>query len=124
MKESGGIIYDALSHHINLLSMYGGKIKKITKSEMKLAYNDVNVNDTGLLLIYFNNIFGIIFGNQFQKPNVDELEFIGTKSNIIFDRIQNHITILKKGRRILKKFKETYDDLFKNQINDFINCKK
>ena len=92
---------------------------------MKLAYTDVNVNDTGLLLIYFKKkIFGIIFGNQFQKPNIDELEFIGTNSNIIFDRIQNQITILKKGRRILKKFKETYDDLFKNQINDFINCKK
>lgn len=125
MKESGGIIYDALSHHINLLSLYGGKIKKITKSEMKLAYTDVNVNDTGLLLIYFKKkIFGIIFGNQFQKPNIDELEFIGTNSNIIFDRIQNQIIILKKGRRILKRFKETYDDLFKNQINDFINCKK
>ena len=57
MKESGGIIYDALSHHINLLSLYGGKIKKITKSEMKLAYTDVNVNDTGLLLIYFKKKF-------------------------------------------------------------------
>ena len=106
MKESGGIIYDALSHHINLLSLYGGKIKKITKSEMKLAYTDVNVNDTGLLLIYFKKNFGIIFGNQFQKPNIDELEFIGTNSNIIFDRIQNQITILKKGRRILKNSKK------------------
>ena len=71
---------------------------------MKLAYTDVNVNDTGLINL-FQKIFGIIFGNQFQKPNIDELEFIGTNSNIIFDRIQNQITILKKGRRILKKFK-------------------
>ena len=37
MSESGGIVFDALSHHINLLAYYGGKIKKISKDEMKLV---------------------------------------------------------------------------------------
>ena len=31
MNESGGIVYDALSHHINLLTYFMGKIKRLKK---------------------------------------------------------------------------------------------
>ena len=97
MSESGGIVFDALSHHINLLAYYGGKIKKISKDEMKLSFTDIDVNDTALISINLkNNIYGIIFGNQFQKPNIDEIEFIGTKNNILFNRINNRLYLLKK----------------------------
>ena len=125
MNESGGIVFDALSHHINLLSYYGGKIKKILKSEMKLTYTDINVNDTALISIFFKNkILGVIFGNQFQKPNIDEIEFIGTKKNLIFDRIKNQLFLINKDKKLLKSFKETYDDLFSMQIKYFLLCMK
>ena len=125
MNESGGIVFDALSHHINLLAYYGGKIIKIIKSEMKLVYTDINVNDTALILINFkNNILGIIFGNQFQKPNIDEIEFIGTTSNLIFDRIKNQLFLVNKDKRLLKSFDEAYEDLFFNQMKNFISCIK
>ena len=125
MSDSGGIIFDALSHHLNLLTYYAGKIRKINKSEMKLVYSDINVNDTALISIHFkNNVFGIIFGNQFQKPNIDEIEFIGTKSNIIFDRINNRLYLVNKNKRLIKSFNETYEDLFLNQIKNFLGCLK
>ena len=125
MNESGGIVFDALSHHINLLSYYGGKIKKILKSEMKLTYTDINVNDTALISIFFKNkILGFIFGNQFKKPNTDEIEFIGTKKNLIFDRIKNQLFLINKDKKLLKSFKETYDDLFSMQIKNFLLCMK
>ena len=125
MNEGGGIVFDALSHHINLLSYYGGKIKKIIKSEMRLVYTDINVNDTALISIHFkNNILGIIFGNQFQKPNIDEIEFIGTKSNLIFDRIKNQLFLVNKDKRLLKSFDEAYEDLFFNQMKTFLSCIK
>ena len=125
MSDSGGIVFDALSHHLNLLTYYAGKIRKINKSEMKLVYSDINVNDTALISIQFkNNIFGIIFGNQFQKPNIDEIEFIGTKSNIIFDRINNRLYLVNKNKRLIKSFNETYEDLFLNQIKNFLGCLK
>ena len=125
MSDSGGIIFDALSHHLNLLTYYAGKIRKINKSEMKLVYSDINVNDTALISIHFkNNIFGIIFGNQFQKPNIDEIEFIGTKSNIIFDRINNRLYLVNKNKRLMKSFNETYEDLFLSQIKNFLGCLK
>jgi len=125
MNESGGIVFDALSHHINLLAYYGGKIIKIIKSEMKLVYTDINVNDTALISINFkNNIFGIIFGNQFQKPNIDEIEFIGTKNNLIFDRIKNQLFLINKNKTLIKSFDETYRDLFSNQMKNFLGCIK
>ena len=125
MSDSGGIIFDALSHHLNLLTYYAGKIRKINKSEMKLVYSDINVNDTALISIHFkNNVFGIIFGNQFQKPNIDEIEFIGTKSNIIFDRINNKLYLVNKNKRLIKSFNETYEDLFLSQIKNFLGCIK
>lgn len=125
MKESGGIVYDALSHHINLQSYIAGQIKKIKKEEMRLVFNDIKVNDTALISIKFNNkIIGTIFGNQFQKPNIDEIEFIGTKNNLIYDRIENHLFIVNKNRKLLKKFSEKYEDLFKKQIENFLICIK
>lgn len=125
MSDSGGIVFDALSHHLNLLAYYAGKIRKINKSEMKLVYRDINVSDTALISIYFkNNVFGIIFGNQFQKPNIDEIEFIGTKSNIIFDRINNKLYLINKNKRLIKSFNETYEDLFLSQIKNFLGCIK
>ena len=125
MSDSGGIVFDALSHHLNLLAYYAGKIRKINKSQMKLVYRDINVSDTALVSIHFkNNVFGIIFGNQFQKPNIDEIEFIGTKSNIIFDRINNKLYLINKNKRLIKSFNETYEDLFLSQIKNFLGCIK
>ena len=125
MSDSGGIVFDALSHHLNLLAYYAGKIRKINKSEMKLVFRDINVSDTALISIHFkNNVFGIIFGNQFQKPNIDEIEFIGTKSNIIFDRINNKLYLINKNKRLIKSFNETYEDLFLSQIKNFLGCIK
>ena len=125
MSESGGIVFDALSHHINLLSYYGGKINNCNKTEMRLAFKDIKVNDTAIISINFkNNIFGIIFGNQFQKPNIDEIEFIGTKNNLIFDRIKNQLFLVNNKKRLIKYFNETYEDLFKNQMKNFISCVK
>ena len=125
MKESGGIIYDALSHHLNLQSFFAGKIKEVKKEEMRLVFKEIKVNDTGLITIKFKNkILGSIFGNQFQKQNIDQTEFIGTKNNMIYDRIQNHLFLINKKKRLIRKFKETYDDLFKKQINNYLLCVK
>ena len=119
-NQGGGIIYDALTHHLNLMSYYGGKIKEIKKYEDRLEYKDIKVSDSGILIIkFFNNIMGIIYGNQFQKPNIDEIEFIGTKGNLIFDRIKNEILLIGKKEKKIKRFSENYDDMFLKQISFF-----
>ena len=87
----------------------------------KMIHNEQNVL---ILLITVNNILGIIFGNQFQKPNIDEIEFIGTKNNIIFDRIKNKLYLVNNNKRLIKSFNETYEDLFLKQIKNFLGCIK
>ena len=122
-NQGGGIIYDALTHHLNLMSFYGGKIKEIKKYEDRLEYKDIKVSDSGIMIIkFYKKIMGIIYGNQFQKPNIDEIEFIGTKGNLIFDRIKNTISIVGKKETKIKKFNETYEDMFKKQITFFLYC--
>ncbi len=124
-NQGGGIIYDALTHHLNLMSFYGGKIKEIKKYEDRLEYKDIKVSDSGIMIIkFYKKIMGIIYGNQFQKPNIDEIEFIGTKGNLIFDRIKNTISIVGKKETKIKKFNETYEDMFKKQIRFFLYCIK
>ena len=125
MNESGGIVYDALSHHINLLTYFMGKIKKIKKTELKLSFKDIQVNDTGILTILFEKKkLGLVFGNQFQKPNIDEIEFIGTNKNLVFNRLENKLFILSNKKKLIKTFNETYEDIFKRQIDNFLLCKR
>ena len=126
MSDSGGIVFDALSHHLNLLAYYAGKIRKINKSEMKLVYTDINVSDTALisistLKIMFLELYLVI---NFKSRISDEIEFIGTKSNIIFDRINNKLYLINKNKRLIKSFNETYEDLFLSQIKNFLGCIK
>jgi len=125
MSQGGGIVHDALSHHINLITYFAGKIEKIKKTELKLSYKDIQVNDTAILTIFFKkNKLGLIFGNQFQKPNIDEIEFIGTKKNLVFNRIDNKLYISDDKKKLMRVFNEKYDDLFKRQVSSFLLCKK
>ena len=106
------------------MSFYLGKIKKIDVFKKNIELKEVNVNDTALLNLYFkNNSFGFIFGNQFQKPNVDEFEFIGTRGNLSFNRIQNKL-LLHKEKKIflLRKFNQSYEEMFETQIYNFIRA--
>ena len=125
-KTGGGIVFDALTHHLNLITFFGGSIKNIKVFKKNLEIKNVKVPDTSLLEIKLKNgIYAFIFGNQFQKPNVDEIEMIGTKGNLKFDRIQNNIFYLTEYKSILiKKFKESYEDMFKKQITNYINSIK
>ena len=121
-RTGGGIVFDALTHHLNLISYFAGKIQKIKIFEKNLEIKDVKVSDTSSMEIkMFNGIYAFVFGNQFQKPNFDEIEFIGTKGNLKFERIQNKLFYLNENKSILlKKFTESYEDMFKKQIANYI----
>ena len=125
-KTGGGIVFDALSHHINLISFFSGKIKKIKIFEDNLEIKDVKVSDTSLLVIkMINGVNAYLFGNQFQKPNIDEIEFIGTKGNLIFERIENKLFYQNEyKKKLIKKFTENYEDMFKNQILNYLKSIK
>ena len=121
-KDGGGIVFDALTHHINLQCFFAGPIKKLDTIEKRLAFKNIQVSDTALLTIEFKSkIFGIVFGNQFQIPNIDEIEFIGDKNNIIFDRIKNKVFLKRENKKkLLKKFSQSYEIMFKKHLFHYI----
>ena len=122
IKTGGGVTRDALTHHINLASFFLGKILHIDIFEKRISFKDVKVPDTASLKLSFKkNYHCEIFGNQFQKPNIDEMEIIGEKGNLKFNRIDNKLYLIDSySKKMIKQFDETYDEIFKNQILNFI----
>lgn len=122
-KTGGGIVLDALTHHLNLISFLSGSIKNIKVSAKNIEIKEVSVPDTATMEIQMTNgVLAFIFGNQFQKPNIDEIELIGTKGNLKFERLQNKLFLITENKLLLlKQFKENYDDMFKKQISNYIN---
>lgn len=122
-KTGGGIVLDALTHHLNLISFFSGRIKNIKVSSKNLEIKEVSVPDTATMEVELSNgVLAFIFGNQFQRPNIDEVELIGTKGNLKFERLQNKLFLITENKSLLiKKFKENYNDMFKKQISNYIN---
>ena len=82
----GGAILDAATHMIDQLIWIIGKPKEVSCMFDRLVLKGTNTEDTCLINIRFENgIMANITVNQFQKPNVNSYEFIGTKGNLKLD---------------------------------------
>ena len=82
----GGAILDAATHMIDQLIWIIGKPKEVSCMFDRLVLKGTNTEDTCLINMRFENgIMANITVNQFQKPNVNSYEFIGTKGNLKLD---------------------------------------
>ena len=126
LKTGGGITRDALVHHINLASFFLGTPSNIDIYEKRISFKDINVPDLASLRLNFKkNYYCEIFGNQFQKPNVDEIEVIGDKGNLKFNRLDKKLYFMNEiSKKVIKKFDETYNDIFRSQVFNFIKALK
>ena len=85
-EMGGGAILDAATHMIDQLIWIIGKPKHVSCMFDRLVLKGTNTEDTCLINILFDNgIMANITVNQFQKPNVNSYEFIGTKGNLKLD---------------------------------------
>ena len=85
-EMGGGAILDAATHMIDQLIWIIGKPKEVSCMFDRLVLKGTNTEDTSLINIRFDNgIMANITVNQFQKPNVNSYEFIGTKGNLKLD---------------------------------------
>ena len=85
-EMGGGAILDAATHMIDQLIWIIGKPKHVSCMFDRLVLKGTNTEDTCLINIRFDNgIMANITVNQFQKPNVNSYEFIGTKGNLKLD---------------------------------------
>ena len=85
-EMGGGAILDAATHLIDQLIWIIGKPIEVSSMYDRLVLKGTNTEDTCLINIRFENgIMANINVNQFQKPNVNSYEFIGTKGNLKLD---------------------------------------
>ena len=85
-EMGGGAILDAATHLIDQLIWIIGKPIEVSSMYDRLVLKGTNTEDTCLINIWFENgIMANISVNQFQKPNVNSYEFIGTKGNLKLD---------------------------------------
>lgn len=85
-EMGGGAILDAATHMIDQLIWIIGKPTEVSCMFDRLVLKGTKTEDTCLINIRFESgIMANITVNQFQKPNVNSYEFIGTKGNLKLD---------------------------------------
>jgi len=125
VKNKGGGALLTLSHDIDLIQYFFGKIKNINKYKSKLGLK-INAETSADIMIKFDkNISGFIHVDYLQKRTSRYLKIIGTKLIIEFYFLKN-ILFIDNGLKIkkinFKGFKR--NDLFISEIKYFlIRCK-
>ncbi len=125
LASGGGVIMDALSHHINLACYFGGNVRQVSAFYDRLAFEDVEVEDCAFInLRFLNGILGAIHGNQFQKPNEDSIELIGTAGSLKYERLSGKL--LWNMSDSINWHDELIDgdwnEIIRNQANEFLDA--
>lgn len=94
LATGGGFLMDGLSHHVNLVSYLAGPILSVHSLHRRLVFRNTEGEDSALLQLSFKNgVIGSVQGNQFQKPNVDSIELVGSKGNIRYERVSEILSV-------------------------------
>ena len=121
----GGCILDALSHLINLVEMFLGKEKQVYAIYDRLELTGVECEDSAALISRFQEGQIVSFAiNQFQKPNVTLLQFIGTQGNLIWDSTGKEVRFCDSDENVwrVEKYEEERDEQFIAQANNFLDA--
>jgi predicted dehydrogenase len=105
-KELGGGAILELSHEIDYLIWIFGKIKKINSLNKKISNLKINTDDLLLLHGKKNKIHINLNINFFSRVARREIIVDGNRFSLIADILNNTITIIKEGKKLIKKFKK------------------
>ena len=82
----GGAIVDGTTHVFDLMVALCGKPESVSAMSDRKVLENVECEDCALVLVRFaNGVHAQLMTNQFQKPNTQWLEVIGTTGNLIAD---------------------------------------
>ena len=123
-SQGGGALMDE-SHGIDLLRYLFGEIKSVYADVKNISELELSSDDAALLTLEFKN--GINCHANFdlisRYPRVN-IEIIGSKGNIIWDRIDPEIKIyssIEKKWRVQKFKKEDTLSMYNNQAKFFVH---
>jgi len=120
-NNAGGLVTDALIHHINLVNYFYSNPKIIFSKIDNLVIKNLKVEDFAHVLLKYNkNIYCIFSSNHFQKNYEDKIKFIGTKGTITINRYKNEVLYHFNDKKpIRQKINFDWNLLLKNQIDNF-----
>lgn len=124
LSTGGGIILDALSHHIAVLVYLLGEVSDVMTVSSRLALEGCEGDDMAFICLKFNNgVMASILGNQFQKPNVDRVELVGENGNISYERVSEKLSSNMSDQIDWKseKISGNWSEILLNQANNFID---
>lgn len=82
-EMGGGVILDGLSHSIDYLMWFLGRPVTVMAMYDHLVLDGSATEDTACVAVRFESgAMAYMAANQFQKPNVNQTDFIGTKGNL------------------------------------------
>ena len=120
----GGVLLE-LSHEINYANWLFGPFKNIKSISINSEHLDINVEDIAKIIAINNNNFLVNIHLDFcSDSNERYCKIYGTLGFINLD-FNNHLIKIKKNNSketIKIKVDENYNDMYVNQINDFLNC--
>ena len=125
-KNLGGGVLLELSHELNYLIWFLGAPTKVNSFVYKHCRYKIDVEDyANKNLIFKNKIIGNINIDFYREDKIRRIEFIFMKCTIELDYFKRKITIRKKAKAKIIKFKNNLKASYVNQINSlFDNNKK
>ena len=120
----GGVILE-LSHEINYANWLFGPFKNIKSISFNSEHLDINVEDIAkIIAINKNNLLVSIHLDFCSASNERYCKLYGSLGFINLDFNNQLITIKKNDSKETIKIEvdENYNDMYVNQMNDFLNC--
>ena len=120
----GGVLLE-LSHEINYANWLFGPFKNMKSILINSKHLDIDVEDIAKIIAINKNNFLVNIHLDFcSDSNERYCKIYGTLGFINLD-FNNHLITIKKNNSketIKIKVDENYNDMYVNQINDFLNC--
>ncbi len=102
-EAGGGVVFDLLSHNIDLIQWMMGPAERVTAMYDHLVIEDTNVEDTASLLLRIGGVSGADWGggggiatlhmNAWEAHRTEALTLSGTEGSIIADSIAGRVGV-------------------------------
>lgn len=128
-KDLGGGVILTNIHEIDYLYWFFGEITEVFSIAKNSGNLKISVDDLAVGILKFkNNIIGEIHLDYLQKPENRNCKIVGTKGTLVWESETNLVKFYdNKNKKWSKVFKwSNYDrnQMFKEEIDHFINCVK
>ena len=124
-KDFGGGVIRTLSHEIDLVQYFFGKIKKVFAKVEKLSSLEIDVDDVADLMLETDNCKRILIHMDYLNPvPVREGKMLFEKGLLeySYNRGEIHFTDYVSGQNeVIFKDNEDYDEQYTSQMKSFIN---